>query len=320
MVGCETAAQIWTRLNHFFATQTRAKISQFKLMLQGTKKGSSSTNEYLLKIKNFIDRLHQLAIQYLHQATLMQILNDLLEEYDTFVVSINSRSDGYIVEEIESLLLAQEGRVEKHSKVLDSYSGSTNLATYGFQNRRYNGGGSSNPRSHSYSSQSHYNQPNSLVNRGRQNTFGRSCGGKNNNQGYKSNWTSGNAPKPQCQVCGKIGHTALGCWHRFDQEFTSASSSSTNNQSPMNAMAATSCTAFDPSWYFDSGATNHLTPDANNLVNKTSCTGHDQIHVGDGIGLTIKHVGSSSFYSEFHSKTHSKSSVACNVLKGIRRP
>lgn len=42
MVACEIAAQIWTSLNHFFATQTRAKVSQFRLMLQGTKKGSSS--------------------------------------------------------------------------------------------------------------------------------------------------------------------------------------------------------------------------------------------------------------------------------------
>lgn len=71
MVGCETAAQIWTRLNHFFATQTRAKISQFKLMLQGTKKGSSSINEYLLKIKKSLIDLHQLVILFPHQTTLM---------------------------------------------------------------------------------------------------------------------------------------------------------------------------------------------------------------------------------------------------------
>lgn len=40
MVGCETSYQIWTKLNQYFATQTRAKLSQLKVMLQSAKKGS----------------------------------------------------------------------------------------------------------------------------------------------------------------------------------------------------------------------------------------------------------------------------------------
>lgn len=49
----------------------------------------------------------------------------------------------------------------------------------------------------------------------------------------------------------------------------------------MSAMAATSWTAFDPNWYPHAGATNHITPDINNLVHKTPYTGPDQIHIGD---------------------------------------
>lgn len=301
MVGCETAAQIWTRLNHFFATQTRAKISQFKLMLQGTKKGSSSINEYLLKIKNVIDRLASVGHPVSSSYHIDAILNGLPEEYDTFVISINSRSESYVVEEIEALLLAQEGRIEKHSKELDSYSSLANLTTQQ-TTRRYNRGGNYHPRPHNYSSQPQYTRSNNSINRGKQYTSGKSYGGRNNSQGYKVNWNSGNTLKPQCQVCGKTGHTALTCWHRFDQEFTSDSSSSHTNQSPISAMAATSCTAFDPQWYPDSGATDHITPDENNLVHKAPYTGHNQVHVGDGKGLTINHVGSSTFYSQFSSK------------------
>lgn len=43
------------------------------------------------------------------------------------------------------------------------------------------------------------------------------------NRGGKVNW---NSTKPQCQVCGKHGHTALECWHRFDQEFQPSHSQS----------------------------------------------------------------------------------------------
>ncbi|PON50827.1 hypothetical protein PanWU01x14_220640 [Parasponia andersonii] len=49
--------------------------------------------------------------------------------YDTFVVSVMSCLDDYTVAEIESLLLPQESRIEKHVKELDSNPGMVNLAT-----------------------------------------------------------------------------------------------------------------------------------------------------------------------------------------------
>lgn len=57
--------------------------------------------------------------------------------------------------------------------------------------------------------------------------------------------------------CGKNGHMAFGCWHIFDQDYQPSSSSS---QSSMSAMMTTPYTAFDPNWYVDSGATNHISP------------------------------------------------------------
>ena len=57
MVGCDSATQIWKILGSFFASQTRAKISQLKTRLQDTKKGFLSLNDYLLKNKNNVDCL-----------------------------------------------------------------------------------------------------------------------------------------------------------------------------------------------------------------------------------------------------------------------
>lgn len=48
MVGCETANQIWIKLSQYFASQTRAKVSQLKVLLQNVKKGSMTVNEYRL--------------------------------------------------------------------------------------------------------------------------------------------------------------------------------------------------------------------------------------------------------------------------------
>lgn len=80
------------------------------------------------------------------------IFNRLHEEYETFVISINSRAESYSVEEIESLLLAQEAWIEKPTKELDS--GSFNLATH---RKQYKGGTGNTQDSSCPSSSSYHN-------------------------------------------------------------------------------------------------------------------------------------------------------------------
>ncbi|PON40826.1 hypothetical protein PanWU01x14_294290 [Parasponia andersonii] len=67
----------------------------------------------------------------------------------------------------------------------------------------------------------------------------------------------------------------------------------------MSSMVATPNTLTDMSWYPNSGATNHLTPDINTLMTKQDYTGSDQIRTGNGTSMNISHIGQSSFYSRF---------------------
>lgn len=56
-------------------------------------------NEYLLKVKNTMDRLA--SVDTLSDSDHIEfILNGLPENYDTFIVSVKSRSESYSVEEI----------------------------------------------------------------------------------------------------------------------------------------------------------------------------------------------------------------------------
>nr|KYP53124.1 hypothetical protein KK1_024946 [Cajanus cajan] len=59
---------------------------------------------------------------------------------------------------------------------------------------------------------------------------------------------------------------------------------------------------YDDQWYPDSGATNHLTPDLNNLGSKTEYTGQDKIHMGNGQAIGINHIGISFFHTPMSSK------------------
>ena len=60
----------------------------------------------------------------------------------------------------------------------------------------------------------------------------------------------------------------------------------------MQALLATPHQAPDPNWYPDSGATHHVTYDLANLnLRADEYQGLDQIHVGNGKSLPIKHIG-----------------------------
>uniref|UniRef100_A0A2N9GE94 Retrotransposon Copia-like N-terminal domain-containing protein n=1 Tax=Fagus sylvatica TaxID=28930 RepID=A0A2N9GE94_FAGSY len=88
-----------------------------------------------------------------------------------------------------------------------------------------------------------------------------------------------NNSRPVCQVCYKPGHSALTCYHRFDNSYTVDSTSN------MQALLATPTHTPDPNWYSDTGATHHLTSELANLnVRADEYHGPDQIRVGSGFG------------------------------------
>ena len=93
-------------LNYTLLTQVRAKVTQFKTQLHNTKKGDLSITDYLFKIRNIVDLLalvgHKISVKYHIDA----IFEGLPQDYETFIISVNSRLDPYTVEEIEALLLA----------------------------------------------------------------------------------------------------------------------------------------------------------------------------------------------------------------------
>jgi histone deacetylase 1/2 len=70
----------------------------------------------------------------------------------------------------------------------------------------------------------------------------------------------------------------------------------------MVAYMTASSPPHDTNWYLDTGSTNHLTNNFNNLsFQSDTYLGNDQIHVGDGAGLPIKHIGSTTLSTPINS-------------------
>jgi hypothetical protein len=83
-------------------------------------------------------------------------------------------------------------------------------------------------------------------------------GGEARSHGRGTFYGRDNPSRPQCQICGKIGHTALKCWYRNDDAY---------QEDPHSAVVAnTSSYQIDPNWYSDTVATDHITSDLDRLA------------------------------------------------------
>ncbi|KAG8471832.1 hypothetical protein CXB51_036626 [Gossypium anomalum] len=107
--------------------------------------------------------------------------------------------------------------------------------------------------------------------------------------------------KPQCQLCGRIGHTVQKCYYRFDESFKGVS------DQPMQVHCSKQglCSTNGKVWYLDSGASNHVTNDLDNLQESAPYAGTNRLFMGNGVLVSVAHTGSSRFTSGnrvFHMK------------------
>jgi len=96
------------------------------------------------------------------------------------------------------------------------------------------------------------------------------------------------APHSSCQICGKLSHRALDCFHRMDYSFQQH-----NPHAQLVAMVAqTNVMHEDDLWYANSGANNHITNDVANLSLLEPYGGEESVAIGNDSGLPIQNIGS----------------------------
>jgi hypothetical protein len=102
----------------------------------------------------------------------------------------------------------------------------------------------------------------------------------------------GNGLRPECQICGKVGHTTIKCWYRMYD--------SVEDEHPSATLVSISSYKVDPNWYSDTGATDHITSDLDRLAVHAQYQGDDMVQVGNREGLKIMHAGSCSINTYTH--------------------
>jgi hypothetical protein len=185
-----------------FASHSSTRAIQTCQFLASTKKGNMSTSEYFQKMRSFSDNLAAIGQPLQNHEFTSYLLGGLDTSYDAIVTSISTQVDKMTSEDMFNHLLAFGLRLEQQHITVDNSVGSVNVATR--NDYRSRGGKYLQPQ------RSPHNQTHGFHNRGR----GRGNRGRNvPPQHYSSN------QRPQCQVCGKLGHTAIQWYYRFDHAY-----------------------------------------------------------------------------------------------------
>ncbi|RVW93117.1 Retrovirus-related Pol polyprotein from transposon RE2 [Vitis vinifera] len=137
---------------------------------------------------------------------------------------------------------------------------------------------------------------------------------------YRSQQTRSTPPqlpnnRPVCQICGKSGHTAIDCFHRFDYSY--------QGRFPLQDLAAmvaeTNATFDHQVWYMDSGANAHITSYATNLTHQQPFRESETVTVGNGSGrILLQGVVENDLYPLAGCKTFDKSLTCLSTTIGVR--
>ena len=271
VVKCTTSREVWLTLEQMFTAHSRARIMNIHYQLSTLKKGDSSIADYFHKFTGLIATLAAIDKPLTEEEQISLLLAGLGSEFESFITTVQMRTDLMSIEALYGHLLSHELHIAHAQPKVDLSLAGTHFASRENSGSRGNRGGrfsntSQNGRA-SFSSSQRTN-----------------CGHP------RGRGSSQNNSRPTCQVCGKFGHMALNCYHRFDNSYSSDSN--------MQALLATPHTPVDENWYADSGATHHLTSDLANLnVRVDEYHGQEQICVGNGNSLPITHIGTTQLLS-----------------------
>ncbi|KAL6269518.1 hypothetical protein ACE6H2_026429 [Prunus campanulata] len=331
VIGSRTAREAWLNLTDRYASVSRARINHLKTEMQTAQKGGDSIERFLLRLKHIRDQLHSAGVKISDDDFVIAALNGLPPEYDIIKTVLIARDTSLSLKDFRAQLLVAEqtaeARVVTHSAMFTSQSvprsasygpssGQGLLPTpvqgpvgYAGSNTRFPG-----PR------------PNFNGNYGRGN-FGSGKSGSSqfrpSSAGFRNGFSTNKSAVPECQICSKRGHTAANCYHRHSSPNPAASSViiecqicgkkghgaldcyhrsnyAFQGQSPPSSLTAmTAQTSYNPDqvWIADSGATHHMVSNLDHLNNAAACDSAENVTVGNGEGLQIRHIGTAKLSS-----------------------
>ncbi|KAL4348899.1 hypothetical protein GQ457_17G003000 [Hibiscus cannabinus] len=116
LVGSETAHSVWDAVTKLFSNLSTTKIMNLHCRLRSLKKGFLSMQDYTMAIKEVCDLLATCGSPITDIEHIATILNGLPVEYEPSVAAITAIKDTFSVDNVVSILIDAETRLEDSSR------------------------------------------------------------------------------------------------------------------------------------------------------------------------------------------------------------
>lgn len=279
VLGCvyslETSRDVWVALADNFNKSSIAREFDLRRRLQLLNTRGKDLPVYIKEFRGLCDQLSSIGKPVEDSMKIFTFLNGLTRDYDPISTVIQSSMSRYPPPTFNDVVSEVTGY---HTR-LQSYESPADVTPFtAFQTQRSNNNNGGQRGRGGY--------PGRFGNRGRggYSTRGRGFSQQVNSSRWDQSQSRDNN-RPVCQICGRIGHSALKCWNRFDNAY----------QSDDIPKALAAFQVADPTgreWHPDSGSTAHITANTSNLQSAAPYHGPETVLVGNGNQLPITHVGS----------------------------
>jgi hypothetical protein len=296
-----TSFQVWAYLATYFAPHSKSHISHLKRQLQTMQQGSKGCFDYLLTAKNLANQLAASGKPVDNEDLISYIVGGLNSSYHGFIMTFNfvTCDKSISFTDFQDELLHVDHMLDVHQKSIPPEAThmaflsqeapicppvswptkannaiETTKATFNYGATPYSQRQQMPHSNHGATSYSHNAAAPS-------NSYGKRS--LNNPSFFTTN-------RPPCQICGRISHQSLDCYHCMDFSFQGR-----HAPSQLAAMAAHTHVDVEEEqpWYLDSGANSHVTSGLENISLQQPYQGNENVTVGNGNGLQITTTGSS---------------------------
>ncbi|KAJ9553489.1 hypothetical protein OSB04_017534 [Centaurea solstitialis] len=278
-----TSRDLWLSLERAYAPHTSSREYTLKTqLLKLEMKPDETSSAYLTRAQEYADALANIGEPMKEKDLVMLVISGLREEYNGLKSTLLGRQFPTAFAELHGLLSDHDYMIKKFptevslpqafTAVTNNRNSAVPTATHPVNTQ---------PAQAFYTNRSG-NSRGRGSRRGRGN-YNRGQGGGNRNQ---FSWASNqNTVFGSCNRCG-IGHIPSHCPNRDPATMRTRQPPSANFTEYRSQ-----------GWLPDTGSSHHVAPDLSSFDNSEAYYGEDNLHVGNGKGLPILHIGSSHLYS-----------------------
>lgn len=134
IVGCNKAREIWEFMRRVYESSSTTRIMGIRAQLERIKKDGLTVSWYLSQIKDITYKFAAIGEPLSYRDHLGYILEGLGVEYDPFVTSVQNRTNTPSLEDVRSLMLSYEARIESRNTVEQLNLIQANMANLNFSN------------------------------------------------------------------------------------------------------------------------------------------------------------------------------------------